>query len=56
MKTNRFYQWLAWKLPKGLVFWCYVQVVALSGDAPSESYSKEYKLWVEKYNLKKIGF
>lgn len=30
----RFYQWLAWKLPKRLVYWCFVRVVARS--------SKEY--------------
>ncbi len=49
MRKNKFYYWLAWKLPAGLVLWCYIRVVALSGDTPTESYKKEYDLWVKKY-------
>ena len=56
MKRNKFFNWLAWKLPAGLVLWCYIRVVALSGDAPTDSYKKEYDLWVARYNLKKMGF
>ena len=56
MKTNKIYFWLAWKLPPALVLWCYIRVVALSGDAPSQSYKKEYDLWVKKYDLTENGF
>lgn len=25
---ERFWMWLAWKLPRGLVYWCFVRVAA----------------------------
>jgi hypothetical protein len=25
---NKFYKWLAWRLPKGLVYWCLIRVFA----------------------------
>jgi len=55
MKINKLYQWLAWKLPAGLVLWCYIRVVSLSGVVPIE-YKKQYKDFVEKHGLKKVGF
>lgn len=52
---NKFFYWLAWKLPAGLVLWCYIRVVSLSGDIPIE-YEKQYNAFVKKHNLSKQGF
>lgn len=55
MKKHKFYLWLAWKIPPGLALWCYIRVVSLSGDVPYQ-YKEQYDAFVEKHNLKKIGF
>ena len=34
MREN-LYRWLAWKLPRGLVYWCYIRVAAtVTTDGP----------------------
>ena len=48
MKTNKIYYWLAWKLPAGLVLWCYIRVISLSGDVPTQ-YKEQYDAWIKKY-------
>lgn len=53
--NQKFFYWLAWKLPAGLVLWCYIRVVALSGEVPTQ-YKEEYDAFVAKYNLKNKGF
>lgn len=56
MKKNKFYKWLTWKLPPGLVLWCYIRVVSISGDLPIQ-YAEQYDAWCKKYpKLKKQGF
>ncbi len=55
MTINKLYQKIAWKLPAGLVLWCYIRVVSLSGEVPLE-YEKQYDAFVDKHNLKKQGF
>lgn len=52
---NKFYEWLAWKLPAGLVLWCYIRVVSLSGEVPIQ-YEEQYCAFVKKHNLKNVGF
>lgn len=55
-KINDFYKWIAWKLPAGIVMWCYIRVVSLSGDVPLQ-YKEQYDAFVKKYpHLKKQGF
>lgn len=31
---DRFYKWLAWKLPRGLVMWCWYRVAAHATQGP----------------------
>ena len=53
---NKFYQWLAWKLPAGLTLWAYIRVVSLSGDVPTQ-YEEQYNAWIKKYpHLKNQSF
>lgn len=53
--NQRFYYWLAWKLPAGLALWCYIRVVSLSGDVPLQ-YKEQYDTFVAKHHLKDKGF
>jgi len=53
---NKFYYKLAWKLPAGLVLWCYIRVISLSMELPTQ-YKEQYDAWVAKYpHLKKQDF
>ena len=52
--SERFYQWLAWKLPRRVALWCYIRVMAhatttiYSDQHPDDvGYSAAYKAWEE---------
>lgn len=44
-KRDNFCLWLAGKLHKRLVMWCYIKIVAQDGNAPCSCYKKDLDLW-----------
>lgn len=44
--TEGFPMWLAWALPRKIALWCFIRVMAATGDSPDQiTYESAYKAW-----------
>lgn len=44
-QRDNFNLWLAGKLPKRLVMWCFIKIHSQEGNAPCECYSRLLRKW-----------
>jgi hypothetical protein len=52
-RKEKFWLWLACRMPKRLTLWCFVLVMGSDGNGPGEEYKIKYDYWCEKYGLSK---
>jgi len=49
--TEKIALWIAFRLPKRVVLWCFIRVHSLSGEAPCDGYKKAYDLACDKWRM-----
>ena len=54
----KYYKFLDWlcleissRLPRRLVLWCYINVMAVNPNGPTPDYEENYKRFKERYNF-----